>query len=218
MAKSDFGESRPASANVPASWASERPTPIFQVGFNRCGTVSIHKFLLFSGLRSLHWVDEILAVKMSDRIDAGQDPIQDFPRAIGFTDMIGSRGGRLVEPYKRFDYLHRWYPNALFILNTRDREKWIASRSAHRFTGGGLIPAYANQLKITESEVPDYWRAEWLVHHAQVRSYFADSPNFLEFHIERDDPDKLASFIAKLYPQCSKTPLGVHNRGPQSAQ
>jgi hypothetical protein len=207
-ALSNTSRQGPATAGTRA----KRPDPIFQIGFNRCGTLSLHKFLLSSGLRSLHWAEELLAVKIANRIDAGQDPIKDFPRAIGFTDMVGARDGLLVEPYKRFDYLHRWYPNALFILNTRDREKWIDSRSAHQYPGGGLIKGYANYLRIPESRVPDFWRAEWYVHHIQVRAYFAGAPNFLEFHIERDDPQKLTSFIAQRYPQCAETTFGVHNQ------
>lgn len=191
-----------------------RPDPIFQIGFNRCGTASLHKFLFFSGIPSLHWVNEILAKRIMARIDLGQDPIMDFPRAIGFTDMIASRPGLLLEPYKRFDYLHRWYPNALFILNTRDRENWIASRTAHTFNDheDGLIPIYANLLGISEAQVPDFWRAEWESHHVLVRAYFRGAPNFLEFNIERDDSQKLISFIASRYPQCARTPFQVHNR------
>jgi hypothetical protein len=194
---------------------AKRPDPIFQIGFNRCGTVSLHTFLLASGLWSLHWHDEVLATCIAARIDAGDDPIADFPRAIGFTDMIASRPGLLIEPYKRFDYLHRWYPNALFILNTRERENWIESRAAHTFEGETLTANYATILRIPEAEVPDFWRAEWDSHHTLVRAYFAGSPRFLEFHIERDDPQKLISFIARRYPQCAQTPFGVHNRRSQ---
>ena len=128
--------------------------------------------------------------------------------------MIGSRPGLLIEPYKRFDYLHRWYPNALFILNTRDREKWIASRVAHVFSGGSVTASYVKLLRISEAQVPDFWRAEWESHHTLVRAYFQGAPNFLEFHIEQDDPDKLISFIARRYPQCAQTRFGVHNSTP----
>ena len=112
--------------------------PIFQIGFNRCGTVSFNRFLRNSRILSQHWLQGALATHIAARINAGQDPIMDFPRAIGFTDMIALGPKLPIEPYKRFDYLHRWYPNALFILNTRDRENWIASRAAHSFHGQGL--------------------------------------------------------------------------------
>jgi hypothetical protein len=162
-----------------------------------------------SGVSSAHWRKGELASRIMRRIWAGQDPIQDFPRTIGFTDMVAVRPGMILEPYKRFDYLHHWYPNALFILNTRDRENWISSRLRHRYRPLG---SYAQSLGIRESEVPDYWRAEWVCHHTAVRAYFRDASTFLEFNIEEDDPKKLTAFLAQRYPHCAKTPLGVHNK------
>jgi hypothetical protein len=151
---------------------------------------------------------------MSARIEAGEDPIQDFPLIVGFTDMMAFEERRLLEPYKRFDYLHLWYPDALFILNTRDREHWIASRMAHEVKGMRLIPSYARVLQIPEREVPDYWRSEWDTHHKAVRAFFTAAANFLEFDIERDDPDKLVQFIGKRFPQCLDTPFEVYNSTP----
>jgi len=193
-----------------------RYSPIFQIGFNRCGTASLHRFLLESGISSLHWGYEVLGTLISARIDAGEDPIKDFPHIIGFTDMIGPRPGGLAEPYKRFDYLHRWYPNALYVLNTRDREKWIASRATFQHEGQTLLAGFAQMLKIPESAVPDFWRAEWDYHHAIVRAHFSGAPNFLEFHIEQDDPDKLRAFVATRYPRCLNTPFRVSNQGSKT--
>ena len=193
---------------------SGRPTPIFQIGFNKCGTASIHYFLQRSGLQSLHWLRGILARVMSGRIDANEDPIQDFPNAIGFTDMIAFGARKLIEPYKRFDYLHEWYPEGLFVLNTRDREKWIASRLSHVAGNIPLSASYARFFKMSETEVPDFWRAEWDTHHALVREFFAGAPNFLEFDIEKDDPQKLVSFIGARYPQVRNTPFYAHNVTP----
>ena len=193
----------------------KRPDPIFQIGFNKCATSSIYFFLLKSGLRSQHWLKGILAKKISERMDAGEDPIRDFPRTIGFTDMIGFAEHALIEPYKKFEYLHLWYPDALFILNTRDREQWIASRTAHVAKTIRFIGIYARVLRIPEAEVPDYWRAEWDAHHAAVRSYFAGARNFLDYDIERDASVKLVSFIGGRYPQCLNTPFGMHNSTPQ---
>lgn len=195
--------------------ASSRPTPIFQIGFNKCGTLSLHHFLVQSQIPSLHWERRELAKRICARMDAGEDPIQDFPNAVGFTDMMAFDERRMLEPYKRFDYLHLWYPDALFILNTRSRENWIASRTAHANRGFQLISQYAKYLKISEDEVPDYWRAEWDVHHIAARAYFSGEENFLEFDIEREDPRTLVSFIGNRYPQCLDTPFQVLNRTPR---
>lgn len=188
-----------------------KPTPIFQIGFNKCGTTSLHRFLVDSGIPSMHWENGDLARRMTARIDAGQDPIRDFPGNVGFTDMMAVQPGRLLEPYKRFDYLHRWYPRAFFILNTRELENWIASRAAHEYRGERLLDVYASKLGIPEAEVPDFWRAEWQAHHTLARAYFRGAPNFLEFHIERDNPERLVAFIARRWPRCASTPFRMHN-------
>jgi hypothetical protein len=193
-----------------------RPDPIFQIGFNKCGTTSLHRFLLAGGIPSLHWTEGLLAERMVARMDAGEDPIRDFPQTIGFTDMISVRLGRLIEPYKRFDFLHRWYPDALFILNTRDRENWIASRTAHELRGNRLMAAYAKCLEINEAQVADFWRSEWDTHHTLVRAYFGSAPNFFEFNIELDNPQELVAFIARRYPRCGTARFDVHNQRKQN--
>jgi hypothetical protein len=153
---------------------------------------------------------------MMKRIEAGEDPIADFPTTIGFTDMFALEPRLLAEPYKHFEYLHQWYTDAIFILNTRDRENWISSRAAHKFGEMGLLPRYAEYFGIPAAEVPDLWREEWEAHHAAVRAYFSGSHLFLEFDIERDDPSDLRSFMARRYPQCAATPFGAHNRRSDS--
>jgi hypothetical protein len=199
-------------------WLSDlRSPPIFQIGFNKCGTTSLHRFLIRSRIRSAHWERGRLAKCIMARMEAGEDPIADFPTTIGFTDMICLEPGLLIEPYKHFDYLHHWYPTAIFILNTRDRENWIASRSSHQFGDLGLLSRYAECFGIPEASVPDFWRAEWETHHRRARAYFDFSPNFLEFNIERDDPETLRSFMARRFPQCAKTPFGMHNRRPNGS-
>lgn len=191
-----------------------RSRPIFQIGFNKCATNSFCEFLTDSGITALHWHGGALGRRISRRILAGQDPIKDYPTTIGFFDMVHNGSDVLLEPYKHFEYLHSWYPEALFLLNTRDREKWIKSRLAHEAPNSRvpLVSRYARYLGIPEDQVPDFWRAEWDAHHALARAYFRDSPNFLEFDIERDDPEKLRAFVGRFYPQCTQTPFGRHNQ------
>lgn len=223
----EFGEYQLMSLRSSAKWLLTRgplhlavgllrPKPIFQIGFNKCGTTSLHMFFLDSGIRSIHWAGGSLAAQMAARMNAGEDPIRDYPQFVGFTDMTAIRAGKLIEPNKRFDYLHRWYPDALFILNTRDRENWIASRAAHFTSRGSLLTLYAQILSIPERDVRDFWRAEWKAHHALVRAYFARAHNFLEFDIERDLPAKLVSFISRHYPQCATASFGRHNQTPHN--
>jgi hypothetical protein len=190
---------------------------IFQIGFNRCGTISLHRFFQECGIASVHWEGGRLARNMMARINAGQDPVADYPEVVAFTDMIyNSLGDALLEPYKRFDYLDAWHPTALFILNTRPLEHWLKSRQAQ---SKSMLPPpfnrrvhrYAAYLGLGEAQVLDYWRAEWLVHHAQVRAYFRGNPRFLDFDIEADDPADLSEFVGAAYPAARKVRFGRHH-------
>jgi hypothetical protein len=46
------------------SRASHLPMKIFQIGFNKCGTSTIHHYLRANGVRSVHWDDGRLAQRM----------------------------------------------------------------------------------------------------------------------------------------------------------
>jgi hypothetical protein len=39
------------------------------------------------------------------------------------------------------------------------------------------------------------WKSDWFSHQKAVRQYFADSPRFLEFDIEKDPVNKLVTFL-----------------------
>lgn len=176
--------------------AMPRPR-IFQIGFHRCGTTSLHGFFLRNGIPSVHWDERRLALRFAARMARGEDPVADYPETIAFTDMMSIGPERIIEPYKQFDYIRRHHPDAYFLLNTRDRERWIESRLNHIFP---LAEQYAAILGIPVADVPDYWRGEWEGHHARVRAAFAGSDRFLEFDIEKDDPARLVEWLAPDFP------------------
>lgn len=180
---------------------------IFQIGFNKCGTTSLHRFFLANGLASVHWENGEIALRFFARMARGEDPFADYPQAVAFTDMIKVRGS-LLEPYKHVDYIHRWYPDAYFILNTRNASDWIESRVKH-----GLVPHYCEALGLPdEASVRAYWLREWYHHHAAVLEYFAAMPErLLVFDIDRDAPAKLARFLAPSW-TLDPSRFGRHNR------
>lgn len=176
---------------------------IFQIGFNRCGTRTLHYFFEGNGLVSVHWEQSEIALRFAARKARGEPPFRDYdgswlrwrPRVDAFTDMIGFEGDRIIEVYKDFEYLHRFHPDGYFILNTRPVENWIRSRLGHQ--RGRFHLRYRALVGSEDPEhVADYWRREWAEHHAAVTAYF-DRPgvNFLRFDIEADDPKALCSFL-----------------------
>jgi hypothetical protein len=168
---------------------------IFQVGFNKCGTRSLYHFFKDNGLASVHHQGGAIARAVAIRKSRGEDPLADYPDTVFFSDMISSKGTGLVEAYKDFRYIHSFYPDSYFILNTRDMESWIRSRNEH----GELWKHYRRAFGIlTKWGVQHYWRREWTEHHAEVCRYFAQTDGqLLVFDIERDDPRLIAEFLAK---------------------
>lgn len=87
----------------------DKPVPrkrkIFVIGFNKTGTITFHKLFSQNGLKSQHksklWEDE--------KFDCFSD------------------GG----DYKPFKEYFNKYPDSVFILNTRQLDKWIISRCKH---------------------------------------------------------------------------------------
>lgn len=187
---------------------------VFQIGFNKSGTTSIHKFMRQAGVRSVHFDDGHLARRVADRIRRGEQPLLDYPLATGFTDMEYISPGRIEEPYRRFDILHHWYPNALFILNTRDEDAWIASREQHickTEPRGPLTDRYMSYYGCTRDQLVDLWRADRKAHHARVRAYFRGSDRFLDFRIDRDAGERLRDFLLPHFPGAAHAAWNTHN-------
>ena len=106
---------------------------IFQIGFNKCGTSTIHRYLRANGVKCVHWDDGRLAQRMFANLANGDNLMAGYEGFDAFTDMeYIDQVGTLLEGYKLFPYLAAQYPDAVFILNTRDREAWIRSRLAWR--------------------------------------------------------------------------------------
>jgi hypothetical protein len=166
---------------------------IFQIGFNKCGTSTIHRYLSANGVRSVHWDKGRLARRMFTNLANGNSLLAGYEDFDAFTDMeFLDSAGTYLEGYKLFPYLAAQYPNAVFILNTRDREAWIGSRMGH-----GSNRPYAKRMMthydITSIEqLAELWRAEWEHHHRRVTEFFAGKPyRFFVCRIEVDLPQLL---------------------------
>ncbi len=185
-------------------------TRIFQIGFNRCGTTSLHIFFLRNGISSVHWDRGRIALSFRARMAAGEDPVADYPGTLAFSDMMWLGDGVLIEAYKHIDYIQRFHPQARFVLNTRDREKWIESRLNHVHP---MAQRYAEVLGLPDiAAVTEYWRREWEEHHRYVRGWFGDSPSLLIFDIEKDDAAKLTRFLEPDFGTLDASHWGWHHR------
>lgn len=171
---------------------------VFVIGFNKCGTTSLHGFFSKGGLRSVHWrtprdkthIAEVMFTNLSlhRAILTGIDGFDVYSDMMFLSDTLHIEGNAL------FRQLDREHPGARFILNTRDKARWIDSRLRH--FGGSFLRACCACYGTDRDGVVETWSRQWDAHHADVRAHFRDRPaDFLEFDIETGDIGALIAFM-----------------------
>ena len=187
-------------------------TSYFQVGFNRCGTSSIHNFFEANGIPSVHFDGGRLATTMFENLTRGKYILNGYERYRAFTDMELLTHDRYFEAYKLYRAIMAQVPDAKFILNVRDPEKWVMSRLIHssrpapinlseKVTYRGnkiMLGNYYERYRachglIDLHEVVAHMRTEWDVHIASVKEAIPKD-RLLVFNIESDSPPTLCRF------------------------
>ncbi len=167
---------------------------VFQIGFNRCGTLTMHGYLRANGVRSVHYDFGKLAQRMFRNLRQGEDILSGY-NYDAFFDMESNGPDEILEGYKLYPQLAARYPDAVFILNTRDREDWIRSRFV---VGEGRYAATQKALLgiSSDEELAQRWRREWEIHHSNVVEFFAGKPHrFFVCDIRTDLPDRLNEML-----------------------
>ncbi|HEX3663653.1 MAG TPA: sulfotransferase [Rhizomicrobium sp.] len=164
---------------------------VFVIGFNRCGTRTIHWYFKSNGYQAVHWDEGNLANAMFRNLVESLPLLAGYESFSIFSDMELITRDFAFEAYKLYRYLDAAYPNSVFILNTRDADKWISSRLEHG--NGGYARKWKRLLHVTtDDELITHWRDDWNAHHRNVDKYFSGSQTrFLKFNIETDQPQKL---------------------------
>ena len=169
---------------------------IFQIGMFKCGTTSIHRLYLRSGLRSVHiGTERHLAAQMGANISAGRPIVDGFDFYDVYTDMNDALEG----VYGGTSYLQMLedYPGSKFILNTRDTGRWLRSMLNMSIRKEGLY-----HPDMSDAQFCAFWRGQKEMLHSNV---IRDIPKerLLVFDIERDDPALLCRF-AGLPDSCAR--------------
>ena len=193
---------------------------LFQIGFNRCGTMSLEKLFIANGYRAAHWRGGRLAAAIEVARRRGEPLLSRAGDYQVYTDME-LRGitalrkkwfpkrifRQLVKElevadvwtpiyaYKYFAQLDEQYPDSKFLLNTRDMTRWLESR--FRFKDDYRACIHGDEAHESATELAACWEADWHAHHAAVRRYFASRPDdLLVFNIEKDPIEALVEFVA----------------------
>jgi hypothetical protein len=185
---------------------------IFQIGFNRCGTMSLADF--FSGNcldqnRVVHWDYGRLAHTMYKNLVNNKNLLDGgYEHKIYFSDMecfFKDKKTKIKEwgyLYKQYKLLDEQYPQSKFILNTRDVDNWVNSRmnwliwheDKWQSYGDAMMDVFGYKSK---EDMINFWRLDWYTHHIDVLNYFKTRPlDLLVYNIETDHSDKIINFFS----------------------
>jgi hypothetical protein len=164
--------------------------PTFFIGFNKCGTRSLHLWLIAKGLNSFHGGKRESILIEGDiiyNLTFGVPPLKEVPHHDAWLDL-----GPVQREWREFV---RCYPDSKFVFNVRDIDRWLLSRLNHL---EGRYVQYMNvfyRRSATWQEWVAEWREEFIDHERAVMEHFRDRPNFLRFDIEQDSIGALADFL-----------------------
>jgi hypothetical protein len=167
---------------------------IFFIGFNKCGTTSLHHLMTHCAIRSVHWDNGQLAARIEAHHRDKSALRSILARSTAYSDMTSLTNEKLIEGNRHFRLFHELFPDAYFILNDRDVEDWIRSRSTHR--KGTFLSRTMSAWGMDAESVKDNWRRMHETHLAEVRTYFSDHSRFLYFRIDRDPIRHLIDFLS----------------------
>ncbi|WP_298420959.1 sulfotransferase family protein [uncultured Kordia sp.] len=169
---------------------------IFVIGFHKTGTSSLGKALQMLGYRvcgafpSIDHTDiEFLNNKKEvlntiESIFDTYDAFQDTPW------------------FWFYKELHERYPNAKFILSSRNPQKWMRSVSNH--FGGNPNWKFHSWIYNGNGDPignEDLYIETFKMHNAEVKAFFEGNPNFLEMNLaDGDNWNKLCSFLNRRKP------------------
>jgi len=186
------------SSGKPAGANTKALPFVFCIGFNKCGTTTIFNFFRGNGFPSVHNAGGRLAIQMLNnslqrrRIMAGFDE-----KYRCFSDMVWVNDRIALEGNWYFRLMDRDYPGSRFIYNTRDMDKWLASKYKWIGPAGSYLERYKLILNTrNDDDVIEYWRSRRLLFEKEMFAYFKDRKDLLVLDIEQPGcPEAISHFL-----------------------
>lgn len=162
---------------------------LFFIGFNKCGTRSLHRYLSDCGIASYHGgghPDIHLGILVN--VVRGVPALSRFDQHDAYLDVAAIQS--------QFRHLDHDYPGSKFVFNVRNTNRWLLSRLNHLDGRYVDLMNLSFGVELSWTEWADRWRREFAAHDCAVTEHFKDRPtDFLRFDIERDSLAKLIAFI-----------------------
>jgi hypothetical protein len=165
---------------------------IFFIGPHRCATTTFHQFFANQGLKSLHWrTGDIFLAK---EIDLRKNDPQALKKFLNgwtvYSDFVYLTDSEHIENHTLYKTFAELYPEAYFIFNDRNVDRWINSRILHR--NGGWVTRYLKVHGCSLDEAKEQWKSQFLTHRDDVLKYFKHHGNFIHIYIDKQE---IGSFV-----------------------
>lgn len=174
------------------------------LSLGRNGTQSLTQFLVDSGYKTLHWIDQ-KDYQKSFNIDSQYNLMK-------YVESVEDKYDALtdISYATSYDFFNKKYKDAKFILITRDVESWIKSMRKHTadlekmfglFDIHPIVKTvysqYVNLNNKTMRQVTDEDFVNIYSRHTEtILNYFKDLNNFI--HVDLTDPEigkKISNFL-----------------------
>ena len=188
-------------------WKMQHYRPkVFFIGLNKTATTSFHKLFLSNGYKSFHHSTRINRKKIylgetikhnleeNKKLLSGLEDYDVYSEFCFATDKIFYEGS------ENFNILDKQYPNSYFILQTRNEKDWINSRFNHKSVNAEDFYLRAQKaLNLDEPGLKNYWLENRKTLHKKIRHYFENRNNFIEYNIDKENIEKVTTFLKNYY-------------------
>lgn len=174
---------------------------VFFIGMNRTATKSFHELFSRSGYKSFHYscADAltgepiILAQEMKNNLGSYKHVFHRMGNADAYSDMFWHREDEWIDGVKMYRELHAQFPDAYFILQTRNMYSWLLSKKNHK--EGAYIQRAMQYHNLSQDDMLTWFEKDRNEHELNVRSYFGTNDKFLDYDIDKDNITKLIDFL-----------------------
>lgn len=174
---------------------------VFFIGMNRTATKAFHELFRGSGYKSFHYSCAdvrtgepiILAREMEYNLNSYKHVLHRMSNADAYSDMFWHREDVWIDGVKMYKELHAQFPDAYFVLQTRNMYSWLKSKKTHK--DGLYIQRCMEYHNLDMNGMIDWFEKDRNDHEASVRKYFENNSNFIDFDIDKDDIQTFIDFL-----------------------
>lgn len=178
-----------------------RPPQFIHISPDWCGEERLAQIFRQNGYPVLHHERGALAADLMMARATGRKAPRALREAALLTGLhrVNSFWRPPLEAWRALPFLLDQFPDARFILTTRDPDQWILDRLTRN--EGIVARCHAHHLDLPEEALPDLWRRDWQDHLAAVETLLGDDPRLIRVDIDRESPAGFCRVLRPLLPR-----------------